>query len=129
MVVAMVMIFIYFTDRHTLRLWYLQTYFSNYRSIATMKIQLWKSNYMDIKTHISFFFYIIRVSEWLLFNVNSTIFQLYHGENKFYYMTVIKHAYDWLKTDSEVLSTCDITLSAKNRSWQVSGKWYHPRKA
>jgi len=26
---------------------------------------------------------IIRVSEWLLFNPNSAIFQLYHGENKF----------------------------------------------
>jgi hypothetical protein len=24
----------------------------------------------------------IRVSEWLLFNANSAIFQLYHGENK-----------------------------------------------
>jgi len=24
------------------------------------------------------------VSEWLLFNVNSAIFQLYHGENKYF---------------------------------------------
>ena len=24
----------------------------------------------------------VRVSEWLLFNTNSAIFQLYHGENK-----------------------------------------------
>ena len=25
---------------------------------------------------------IVEVSEWLLFNANSAIFQLYHGENK-----------------------------------------------
>jgi hypothetical protein len=25
---------------------------------------------------------VARVSEWLLFNANSAIFQLYHGENK-----------------------------------------------
>jgi hypothetical protein len=26
--------------------------------------------------------YFVEVSEWLLFNANSAIFQLYHGENK-----------------------------------------------
>jgi hypothetical protein len=27
-------------------------------------------------------FYVYWVSEWLLFNANSAIFQLYHGKNK-----------------------------------------------
>jgi len=31
----------------------------------------------------------IRVSEWLLFKVNWTIFQLYHGENRLHFYEII----------------------------------------
>jgi hypothetical protein len=36
----------------------------------------------EIKVHIPGFLSPIPLSEWLLFNANSAIFQLYHGENK-----------------------------------------------
>ena len=32
------------------------------------------------------------VNEWLLFNANSAIFQLYHGENKFIFNEMMKRS-------------------------------------
>ena len=39
--------------------------------------------YIDVNHLYIVYLYVLEwVSEWLLFNANSAIFQLYHGENK-----------------------------------------------
>jgi hypothetical protein len=49
------------------------------------------SNYRNLKKHIIF---ILKpcshiLSEWLLINANSAIFQLYHGENKLIFIEMM----------------------------------------
>jgi hypothetical protein len=43
----------------------------------------WSLIPVEIYNHgLEYFILVITVSEWLLFNANSAIFQLYHGEDK-----------------------------------------------
>ena len=42
----------------------------------------WPERSMMCWTFLSYLFHLKIVSEWLLFNANSAIYQLYHGENK-----------------------------------------------
>ena len=42
--------------------------------------------------------YYIIVSEWLLFNANSVIFQLFNGENKLIFKTTLE---DWMLSLSD----------------------------
>ena len=43
----------------------------------------WSLTPVAIYNHgLEYFILVITVSEWLLFNANSAIFQLYHGEDK-----------------------------------------------
>jgi hypothetical protein len=47
-----------------------------------------------------------RVSEWLLFNANSAIFQLYHGENKLIFIVLDKHAELDFYSASSLIQQC-----------------------
>ena len=90
----------------------------------------------------------IGVSEWLLFNANSAIFQLYHGQNKlifnddevrfgldpeldFYSASTLKHSTHY--PDPEPTSLCSFILMfrAKRRrnKYQFYSLWLDPNEA
>ena len=55
----------------------------NFTKLNLWTMEFWDKNPLaDTPLSLYIYIYIYIVSEWLLFNTNSTIFQLYHGENK-----------------------------------------------
>ena len=62
-------------------------FFSN---IGNQNIFLEKNHNPPLQVKWSFPYY--SVSEWLLFNANSTIFQLYHGKNKLIFKDMKKRS-------------------------------------
>jgi hypothetical protein len=79
----------------------------------------------------------IRVSEWLLLNTNSAIFQLYHGENKL----IFNETLSWIDmsptpthySDSEPTSLCSFSLMMCalwiSHKYQFYSLWFDPISA
>jgi hypothetical protein len=79
----------------------------------------------------------IRVSEWLLLNTNSAIFQLYHGENKLIFNETLR----WIDmsptpthySDSEPTRLCSFSLMMcalwRSHKYQFYSLWFDPISA